>query len=306
MSEIILETRNLCKKYRGKHALKNVDIQIHRGDIYGFIGENGAGKTTLLRIVSGLVFPTSGFITLFGKSEQKRLVKERKRISCLIESPAVFPDMTADQNLDIIRTLRGIPGKDCIRDALKAVNLSDVGKKKARNFSLGMKQRLGIAMALLSNPEFLILDEPLNGLDPTNIVELRELLKRINAEKGTTILISSHILSEMHQLATVYGIIKEGQMLEQISSKQLSEACKRHILIKVNNVNKATVVMESKLHTDKFEVFPDQSIKLYDYLDSIGTVSSALAADGLIIQEISIRGDDLETYFMKKIGVTHS
>lgn len=306
MSETIFEAQSLCKKYRNKFALEDVCMQVHRGDIYGFIGENGAGKTTLLRILCGLVFPSGGTFSLFGNTEKRDMQQSRKRMGCLIESPSIFPDMTARQNLDMIRTLRGIPGKSCIEEALAAVNLADTGNKKARNFSLGMKQRLGIAMTLLNRPEFLILDEPVNGLDPTNIIELRELLKKMNREIGTTILISSHILSELHQLATVYGFIRDGRMLEQITASQLDEKCKRHILIRVNDAAQAAVILEEKLNTRQFEVYPDHSIRLYDFLDNTGVVSSALTQAGLVIEEISVHGDSLETYFMREMGAVRT
>lgn len=301
MSETVFEAQKLCKRYRNKLVLEDVCMQIHRGDIYGFIGENGAGKTTTLRIISGLAFPTAGSFSLFSHSAEREIQQARKQMGFLIESPAIFPDMTARQNLDMIRTLRGIPGKGCIEEALSAVNLTDTEKKKAGNFSFGMKQRLGIAMALLNRPEFLILDEPINGLDPTNIIELRELLKRMNREEGTTILISSHILSELHQLATVFGFIGRGRILEQITAPQLAEKCKQHILIRVSDTARAIVLLEEKMHTHRFEVYPDHSIHLYDFLNDVGAVSAALAEAGLVIEEISVSGDSLESYYLREM-----
>ena len=174
-----------------------------QGDIYGFIGENGAGKTTMIRLLTGLAEPTTGKIALFGESN-KKLAKQRERIGCIIESPSLYLDMTAYENLEVQRLQRGIPGKGCIDNALALVGLKDTGKKKAKDFSLGMRQRLALAIALLGNPEFLVLDEPINGLDPTGIIELRNLLKRLNEERGITILISSHILTELHQLERFY------------------------------------------------------------------------------------------------------
>lgn len=225
MKEIIFETVNLTKKYADAIALDKVSISIKQGEIYGFIGENGAGKTTMLRILTGLAEPTSGEIFLFGK-KGKELAKCRKRIGCIVESPAVYLDMTAYENLEVQRIQRGIPGKSCINSVLKLVNLKDTGKKKAKDFSFGMRQRLALAIALLGEPQFLVLDEPVNGLDPIGIIELRNLLKQLNREKGITILMSSHILTELHQLASCYGMISHGRLIQQITAKELEEKCK--------------------------------------------------------------------------------
>ena len=226
MADTIFYSNGLCKKYGAALALDNVDITIKRGEIYGLIGENGAGKTTLMRIMSGLVFKTSGEISLFETSDKNSLAKQRQRIGFIVETPAIYPDMTATENLEVQRLQRGISGKACIEKALHMVGLTNTGTKKAKHFSLGMKQRLGLAAALLSEPEFLVLDEPVNGLDPTGIVEIREILKKLNNEHGTTILISSHMLGELYQLASCYGFIHEGKILEQITLAQLDERCK--------------------------------------------------------------------------------
>lgn len=207
MSPIILEAHDLTKEYRHTVALDHIDLQIEKGKIYGFIGQNGAGKTTFLRLVTGLAFPTSGTLALWGKSSAKDLQEQRKRIGCMIETPALFPSMTAYQNMEIQRIQRGIPDKAVIEKTLSMVGLKDTGKKSVRNFSLGMRQRLGIAIALLNTPEFLILDEPINGLDPAGIVEVRNLLKSLNKEYGMTILVSSHILEELYQTATEFILI---------------------------------------------------------------------------------------------------
>ena len=204
MNVTVFEAINITKKYRNTLALNQVSMSVMQGDIYGFIGENGAGKTTMIRLLTGLAEPTTGKIALFGESN-KKLAKQRERIGCIIESPSLYLDMTAYENLEVQRLQRGIPGKGCIDNALALVGLKDTGKKKAKDFSLGMRQRLALAIALLGNPEFLVLDEPINGLDPTGIIELRNLLKRLNKERGITILISSHILTELHQLANRYG-----------------------------------------------------------------------------------------------------
>ena len=200
------------------------------------------------------------------------------------------------------RLQKGIPGKDCIHKALDLVGLQGTGKKKTKNFSLGMKQRLGLAISLLSDPEFLILDEPTNGLDPMGIVELRELIKKLNREKGITFLISSHILSELHQLASYYGIIHKGRLLEELSAKELDEKCKQHLRIKVDQPAKGAMILETILSTPNFEVMPDGTIKLYSYLDHVRKVSMALTENGLVIEHLSQNGDSLESYFSRLVG----
>ncbi|UJL46773.1 ATP-binding cassette domain-containing protein [Virgibacillus sp. NKC19-16] len=300
MSEYILKTNNLTKQYRNDFALKDINMTIGKGEIYGFIGQNGAGKSTMLRIATGLAFPSSGSIELFGNNQS--FTQAQKRIGAIVEKPALFPNMTAYENLEVHRLQKGIPGKDCIKRALDLVGLNDTGKKKTKDFSLGMKQRLGLAICLLSSPEFLILDEPTNGLDPMGIIELRELLKRLNRETGLTVLISSHILSELHQLATNYGIIHKGRLLEQLTAEELDEKCKQHLRIKVDNPNMGATVLENDLSTTDYEVIADGMIKLYDYLDDIRTVSKALTANDLVIEHLSQNGDSLESYFSKLVG----
>jgi len=302
MSEFILKTNNLTKKYKDDFALENVNLSIKKGEIYGFIGQNGAGKSTLLRLVTGLTFPSSGSIELFGNDNPKELTDAQKRMGAIIENPALFPNMTAYENLAVHRLQKGIPGKECIDKTLELVGLADTGKKKAKNFSLGMKQRLGVALCLLSDPEFLILDEPTNGLDPMGIMELRELIKKLNREKGLTVLISSHILSELHQLATSFGIIHRGKLLEELSSKELDEKCRQHLRIKVDQPSKGAIVLEDTLSTTDFEVMPDGTMKLYRHLDDVRTVSRALTNHGLVIEHLSQTGDSLESYFTKLVG----
>ena len=302
MSETIFTTQNITKRYKQFHALNNLNMAIKQGDIYGFVGENGSGKTTLIRILSGLATQTSGEFSLFGVSDAKQLPKQRTRIAGIIESPAFYPELSAVENLEVVRLQRGIPGKDCISQALQAVHLMDTEKKKAKHFSLGMKQRLGLAMALMGNPEFLILDEPVNGLDPTGIVEFRKLLKTLNRERGITILISSHMLGELYQLATRYGFIHKGKMMQQISVNELDEKCKKHLHIQVDDVSKASVVLETMLHTNNFNVLPNNTLRLYDYLDKSGEVSNALFSQGVTITELTTKGDSLEEYYISLIG----
>ncbi|MCP3739381.1 ABC transporter ATP-binding protein [Rossellomorea sp. BNER] len=302
MNEYVLKTNHLSKKYQDKMALNKVSLSIRKGSIYGFIGQNGAGKSTSIRLITGLAYPTTGTFELFGENNERGLIEARKRIGTIIEGPALYPNMTAYENLEAHRLLKGIPGKECIEKTLNLVGLQDTGKKKAKNFSLGMKQRLGLAIALLGDPEFLILDEPINGLDPMGVVEIRELLKRLNQEYGITILISSHILSELHLLATHYGIIHNGELLEQLSAKELNEKCQQYLHIKVDDPNKAVTVIESQLATHEFKVMPDGTIKLSAYVDVPGEVSKVLTNEGLVIEQFMPMGEDLETYFTNLIG----
>ncbi|NRY59366.1 ABC transporter ATP-binding protein [Clostridium beijerinckii] len=298
----VLETKNLTKKYKNTQALDGVDIKLEKGNIYGFVGQNGAGKTTLIRLITGLSFPTSGELYLFGQTGEKNLQEQRKRLGCMVETPALYPNMTAYQNLEIQRIQRGIPDKKVIEDTLELVGLKDTGKKKAKDFSLGMKQRLGIALALINDPEFLILDEPVNGLDPVGIVEIRELIKRLNKEKGMTILISSHILEELYHTADHYIIISHGNILETLTQEELNEKCKKHIAINVDDESLAATILEDELHTNNYQIMPDKTIRLYDYLDDIKSVSIALSRNNLIITGISLAGDSLEDYFIRRIG----
>ncbi|MFS0658930.1 ATP-binding cassette domain-containing protein [Niallia alba] len=302
MSEYILRTNKLTKKYKDDFALENVNVSIKKGEIYGFIGQNGAGKSTLLRLVTGLAFPSSGSIELFGNANLNELTDAQKRMGAIIENPALFLNMSAYENLEVHRLQKGIPGNECIPKTLELVGLADTGKKKAKNFSLGMKQRLGLGIALLSDPELLILDEPTNGLDPMGIVELRELIKKLNREKGLTVLISSHILSELHQVATSFGIIHKGKLLEELTAKELDEKCRQHLRIKVDQPSKGAIVLEDTLSTTDFEVMPDGTMKLYHYLDDVRTVSRALTNNGLVIEHLSQNGDSLESYFTKLVG----
>lgn len=305
MQEYVLRTNQLSKTFKGHRALDSVNLSVRKGAIYGFIGQNGAGKSTLIRLVTGLAFPTEGSLELFGASDEKALINARKRIGSIIESPALFPHMTASENLEANRILRGIPGKDCIPRMLKQVGLQETGNKKAKNFSLGMKQRLGLAIALLGDPEFIILDEPTNGLDPMGVIEMRELLKTLNRELGITIMISSHILSELHLMASHYGIIHQGKLLEQLTAEELNNKCQQYVYILVDDPGKAAAVIQSELGELDFEVMQDGAIKLYSKTEEPSRLSSALFSAGLKIEKFMPMGEDLESYFMKVIGGPH-
>lgn len=222
---IICRTDHLTKVYKDGAALQEVSLAIHKGDIFGLIGENGAGKTTLIKLLAGLIRPTEGTIQLLGASSPEEISRVQANIGYMIETPAVYTDMTAEQNLEVRRLEKGIEGKNCVDDALALVNLLN-NRKKVKNYSLGMKQRLALALALLGQPELLILDEPVNGLDPAGIVALRELLEKLNRERNVTIMISSHILGELHKLATCYGFIHAGRLVEQITARELDGKAK--------------------------------------------------------------------------------
>ena len=302
MKKVVLKTYNITKKYGEQLAVDNVNMTTKKGDIYGFIGQNGAGKTTLIRLITGLIHKSGGEIELLGANEENELNKARTMVGSLIESPSLYTNMTARENLEVSRLVRNIPGKKCIDEVLELVGLKDVEKKKVKNFSLGMRQRLGIANALMGNPKLLILDEPINGLDPMGIVEIRELLKKINKEKDMTILISSHILSELSELATTYGIISNGKLIEEITAKQLSEKCRQYIDLKVDDTARAVILLERELGISDYEVLEDSNIKVFSNLDNVGEVNSLLSRSGIIVESISVKGENLEEYFMNKVG----
>ncbi|CDM67450.1 Bacitracin transport ATP-binding protein BcrA [Clostridium bornimense] len=302
MKEIVLKTTKLSKVYGSQVAVNNVDMTIRKGDIYGFIGKNGAGKTTLIRMIVGLIHKTSGDIEILGTTEGANINEARMMIGSIVETPTFYGSMTAKENLEVSRLVRGIAGKKEIDDVLELVGLKDTGKKKVKNFSLGMRQRLGIANALLGNPKILILDEPVNGLDPVSIVEIRELLKKINKERDITILISSHILGELSELATCYGIINNGNLIEEITAKELNEKCRQYIEVAVNDAKEAVVILEEKLGIIEYEVLSNNLIKIYSNLDKSGEINSILATNGIIVERIFLKGQNLEEYFLTKIG----
>lgn len=297
--ENILKTVDITKKFSKKVAVSAVNMNIKKGDIYGFIGRNGAGKTTLIKMLVGLSQPTSGSIELF---DSKNLNKARRKIGTVIEAPAFIPHLSARQNMFIQWTLLGSKDKSIIDETLKLVGLDNVGNKKVKKFSLGMKQRLGIAMTLMGKPEFLILDEPTNGLDPEGIIEIRQMLKKLNQEKGLTILISSHILGELSKLATRYGIINDGVLIDEFTEQELTERCQSSLIVKVNDINKACEILKSELNTDRFSVLNENTLEVFDFVDNPGKVNSILAKNDIIIDSISKKSVDLEDYFMKVIG----
>ena len=297
MSEIILSMKNVTKIYNETKALDKVSIEINRGDIYGIIGNNGAGKTTIMRIISGQSFVSSGTMELFG-SKDDDVRKQRKRLGCLIENPGFCYSMTAYENLEYFRIQFGIPGKENINRVLEEVGLRDCGKKKYKDFSLGMKQRLGIALAILNSPELLILDEPINGLDPEGIIEIRNILINLNKKKNTTILISSHILSELSNIATKYGFLKNGKIIEEISMEDLQRKCESYIDITVDKVEAMCIVLEKELNYKNYKVYANNHIHLYQGIDDIKKICETAVLNNIGILEVVRKVKNLENYYM--------
>lgn len=296
----ILETHNLVKKYNNFEALNNLNIHVEKGSIYGLIGKNGAGKTTLIRLICGLQKPTSGTYSIYNiLNTNNQIIKSRKRMGAIIESPSIRLESTAEDNLLEQAKIIGLPSYDNLKEILKLVGLADTGKKKVKNFSLGMKQRLGIAIALVGNPDFLILDEPINGLDPEGIIEIRELILKLNTENGITFLISSHYLDELSKIATDYGFIDKGKIIQEISSEQLQQNCKKRIEITVNNIKECVKYLE-QIHTP-YEVISDKIINIYDKLN-VSELAIALSNRNCIINEFQEKEESLENYYINLIG----
>lgn len=302
MKETVLRTTELTKLYKTTTAVDHVNMHVKKGDIYGFIGENGAGKTTLIRMITGLIFPTSGEMALFSDTPNEGFEEARKRIGCIIEGPAFFPKMTAQQNLEYYRIQRGIPDKAVVSEVLNKVNLADTGKKRFQQFSLGMNQRLGLALAIMGNPDFLILDEPTNGMDPMGIIEFRNILHRLNQEQNMTILISSHILSEFSQVANTFGIIHKGKLIKEISKTQLDEETKQTLSVKVDNASMAATILEQSLQIRDYEVLPGNEIRIHSMLDNPSEITFQLNQNGVRVESIYEVGTSLEDYFLKTIG----
>lgn len=302
MNEIILQTENLTKKYGRYTVLDNVSIKLEKKHIYGFIGENGAGKSTFMKIIMGLIYPTSGTYSIMGKENNRDREKVRKNIGSMIEEPALYPNYTVLQNLELQRKLIGNPDKSTIDKVLEMVDLSDVKNKKARTLSMGMKQRLSIAMALLGNPQILILDEPINGLDPKNIVALRNLLQKLNEEKNITIFISSHILNELYLLATDYIFIQKGRIIDVVTHQELEEKCRKYICIKTDAVPKALTVLDKTIDNPEYKVVSEDTIHLYSGKDHMEEISRAFMKHEIVIKELSVTEQTLEDYFMTITG----
>ena len=296
----LLSTNGLTKKFGRYKVVNAVNIHIRQGDIYGLIGRNGAGKTTILKMISGLVAPTEGDFSLFEKSG-KAAYQYMSRIGTLIEAPGIYPNMSAYENMKLKCIAMGVRKQGVIEDLLNTVGLGTVGKKKVKNFSLGMKQRLGIALALVGDPDLVILDEPINGLDPQGIAEVRETLFKLNKEKNITFIISSHILEELSKIATNYGIIHDGVLIKEMTREELLAECSERIELKTDDTGKACTVLEN-MGIHQYKVVDVDTIQIFERLNDGGSITMTLAENGVKTVGITIKNEALEDYYLNLTG----
>ncbi len=298
--DYVLTTNGLEKRYKHFQALNDLTMHVPKGAIYGFVGKNGAGKTTLIRVICGLQEPTSGEYTLYGKrNTEKEIVKARRRMGAVVETPAVYSDMTAEDNLKQQYYNLGLPSFHGLEDILALVGLKDAGKKKVKHFSLGMRQRLGIAVALVGSPDFLVLDEPANGLDPQGIVEIRELILKLNRERQITVLISSHILDELSKFATHYGFIDSGRVIKEISAAQLAENCRKCVCVEVSDTKALARVLDG-MKID-YKILSDKTADVYGKIN-VSLLASALARENCEVISLKELDDSLESYYISLVG----
>lgn len=298
--EYVLTTDRLCKYYRGCKALDGFSMHVPKGAIYGFIGRNGAGKTTLIRLICGLQMPVSGSYSIYGvQNSDRAIAKSRRRMGAVVETPAVYMGMTAADNLKMQYRILGLPSFDGIPQLLELVGLGDVGKKKVKNFSLGMRQRLGIAIAMAGDPDFLVLDEPVNGLDPQGIIEMRELILKLNRERQITVLVSSHILGELSRFATHYGFIDGGKMVREISAEELELACRKCMRVEVSDTRALACVLDA--FGAEYKVISETQADVYDKI-SITQLAIALEKENCEILSMAEREEDLESYYINLVG----
>lgn len=300
MSELLQQTRALTKQYGRHRAVDQVSMHIKKGAIYGFIGRNGAGKTTTLRMISGLASPTAGEIELFG-CRGRDLSRIRSRVGCLIEGPGLYGSMSARDNLKMKCMLLGVYKRGYEEELLDIVGLGGVGKKPVKRYSLGMKQRLGIALALVGEPDLLVLDEPINGLDPQGIAEVRDTVLKLNRERNMTILISSHILEELSKIATDYGIIHNGTLLQELTNEELMEKCSERLEVTLDDPERAVPVMD-RLGIKRYQVADREHIYIFERLEESAALNMAFAKAGIPVRGISVTNEELETYFLKLTG----
>lgn len=297
--EYILTTNHLTKQVKKKELVKEVNMHIAKGEIYGFLGPNGAGKTTTMKMLTNLWKPTSGEIILFGEKLRPDSYAQQKRIGSIIEFPNFYEELSAKDNMKLHCEYMGYYSPNCVEQAMEMLNLSEAMDKKVKDFSLGMRQRLGIARAILTKPELLILDEPTNGLDPVGIKQIRDLLKTLCLEYGITILISSHLLSEIESIANTIGVIHRGRMIKEIGMKEISEMGLEYIELVTPDIKLAAYILEEKLNLHNFKVIEDQRIRIYEHNISSQKISSALTENNIPIQELNIKSESLEDYFIK-------
>lgn len=302
MSEYVIETKGLTKEYNGKRSVSDLNLHIKKGRIYGLLGRNGAGKTTTMKMILNLIDSSAGEVIVFGKSMKKHNKEILPRIGCLIESPGFYPNLTGTENLKIFAQLRGIPKRNAIKESLELVGLKYNDKKLFSQYSMGMKQRLAIALAVMHDPEILILDEPINGLDPIGIAEVRTFIRKLCTEKGKTILISSHILSEIELIADDIGIIDNGVLLEEESLEELKNMNKKYIKLVAHNDSKAVKVLEESFNIKNYSVEKNGTIKIYDLDLVIPELVRELVKEGIAVEEIRMKEDTLEDYFKRITG----
>ena len=296
----VIQTTGLSKRYTDRWAVDRLDLRVEQGDIYGFIGQNGAGKSTTLKLLCGLARPTQGEALLFGKPVRDSVA--RRRVGALIEQPGLYPDLSGRENLRLYATLLGLDSPERQVDGiLETVGLAPGEKKPVKHCSMGMKQRLGVGLALLGGPDLLLLDEPINGLDPEGIREMRELLLRLNRERGLTILLSSHILGELSKIATRYGIIQEGRMVEQITVEELEQKCTDYLHLRADQPQKAAALLERELHLTRWEMRPEGELRIYESVDA-RAVGQLLTQAGVAVEEMGLHRQDLEGYFLERMG----
>ena len=300
--DYVLQTNALCKTYKNFKALNGIAMHVPKGAIYGFVGKNGAGKTTLIRLICGLQEPSSGEYTLYGrKNTDKDIVESRRRMGAVVETPSVYLDMTAEDNLKQQFRILGLPSFEGLHGILQLVGLENTGKKKAKNFSLGMRQRLGIAIALAGDPDFLVLDEPANGLDPQGIIEIRELILKLNREQQITVLISSHILDELSKLATHYGFIDNGCLVKELSADELEAACRKCVRMEVSDTKALARVLDG-MGID-YKITADQTVDVYAKVN-ISRLTVALAKENCELIAVQERDESLESYYVSLVGGT--
>lgn len=298
--DYVLTTAALCKHYGHFKALDGLEMHVPKGSIYGFVGKNGAGKTTLIRLICGLQQPTAGSYRLYGKeSGSPEIARSRRRVGAVVEAPAIYGEMNAEDNLKMQYRVLGLPSEEGIQELLQLVGLEDTGKKKARQFSLGMRQRLGIAMALAGDPDFLVLDEPVNGLDPQGIIEIRELILKLNRENQITVLISSHILDELARLATWYGFIDRGRIVKEISAEDLEAACRKCLRVEVSSTQALARVLDSD-HVE-YDILSETTADIYAKLN-VSRLVTALEEQGCELLNIQERDESLESYYLNLVG----
>ncbi len=298
--EYVLTTNALSKQYGQFKALNGLSMHVPKGSVYGFVGKNGAGKTTLIRVICGLQAPTSGEYSIYGlSSKEKAIIKSRRRMGAVVETPSIYLNMTAEENLKEQYCVLGLPSFDGIPKLLKLVGLENTGKKRAKNFSLGMKQRLGIAVALAGDPDFLVLDEPINGLDPQGIIEIRELILKLNREHQITVLISSHILDELSRLATHYGFIDGGRIVKEMSAAELESACKKCLHVEVTDTRALARVLD-KIDIE-YKIFSEKEADIYAKLN-VSELAFALDKEDCQLLSMQEHDESLESYFISLVG----